>query len=76
MSLKNDHDPPRSFYLKHLSNKFVCSFQVILVNFSEVAVGVSPGSKSGIGFYAGIEVGVCDQVPVPTVSQDFQVLPK
>ena len=76
MSLKNDHDPPRSFCLKKLSHKLMCSFQVILVDFGEVAVGVSPGSKSGIGLYVGNGVGVHDQVAFPTVLQDFQILPK
>ncbi len=57
-------------------SKFLFNFEVILVNFGDVAVGVSPGSKLGIGFYVGIGVGVCDLVPVPTVSQDLQLLPK
>ena len=76
VSLKNDRDPPRSFHLQHLSPKLIISFQVTLVDFGEVAVGVSPGSKSGIGFYVGIGVGVRDQVPVPTVLQDLIILPK
>ena len=59
-----------------MSPKLIWSFQVILVDFGEVAVGVSPGSKLGIGFYVGIGVGVCDQVPVPTVLQVLQILPK
>ena len=76
VSLKNDRDPPRSFHLQQVSPKLLWCFQVSLVNFGEVAVGVSPGSKSGIGFYVGNGVGVRDLVPVPTVSQDFQILPK
>jgi len=31
------------------------------INFGEVVVGVLSGSKSGIDFYVGIGVGVCDQ---------------
>ena len=58
-----------------MSPKLIWSFQVILVYFGEVAAGVSPGLKSGIGFYVGIGVGVCHQVPVPTVSQDLRILP-
>jgi hypothetical protein len=76
VALKNDHNPPRSFHLQQLSPKVINSFQVILVNFGEVAVGVSPGSKSGIGLYVGNGVGVHDQVAFPTVLQDFQILPK
>ena len=53
MSLKNDRDPPRSFHLQQVSPKLIWSFQVIFVDFGEVAVGVSPGTESGIGFSVG-----------------------
>ena len=76
VSLKNDHDPPSSFHLHQMSPKLIWSYPDLLVNFNEVAVGVSPGSKSGTGFYVGIGVGVCDQVPVPTVLQDLRIVPK
>jgi hypothetical protein len=42
----------------------------------EVAIGVSPGMKSGIGVYVRIGVGVRHKVPVPTVAQDLKIMPK
>ena len=56
MSLKNDHDPPRSFHLKQMFSKLLCNFEVTAVNFGDVTAGVSPGSEIGLGFYVLCEL--------------------
>ena len=76
VSFLNDHDPPRNFVFSSCFQSCHAVTKVILVDFGEVAVEVSPGLKSGIGFYVRIGVGVRHQVPVPTVLQDLQILPK